>query len=51
MIAALCYACHTALDQGSKMSRQERHDMWEEAHRQTIKFLIENEYLIVNRNM
>lgn len=51
MIAALCYTCHSALDQGSKMSKQERHEMWEEAYRKTMKFLIENEYLIVNRSM
>ena len=47
MIAALCYTCHTALDQGSKMSRQERHDMWEEAHRATIGWLFENNKLTV----
>lgn len=35
-IAALCYRCHADLDQGSKMSKEERRDVWEEAHRGTI---------------
>jgi len=50
MIAALCYNCHMEIDQGNKLSKQERIDQWEEAHRATIKWLIENEYLIVNPN-
>ena len=39
-IAALCYRCHADLDQGSKMSKEERRDVWEEAHRGTIGELI-----------
>lgn len=35
-IAALCYRCHADLDQGSKMSKEERKEVWEEAHRRTI---------------
>lgn len=41
-IAALCFKCHTELDQGSKLSKQERIEMWEEAHRATIGWLFEN---------
>jgi hypothetical protein len=41
-IAALCYTCHADLDQGSKMSKQERINMWEEAHRKTVGWLFEN---------
>ena len=41
-IAALCYTCHTELDQGSKMSKEERVNMWEAAHRKTIGWLFEN---------
>jgi hypothetical protein len=48
MIAALCYNCHMEIDQGSKLSKQERIDIWEEAHRNTMKWLIESEHLIVN---
>jgi hypothetical protein len=51
LIAALCYTCHMEIDQGSKLSKQERIDIWEEAHRKTMTWLIENEYLIVNSRM
>ena len=42
-IAALCYKCHTELDQGKNMLREERLNMWEDAHRATIGWLFENE--------
>jgi hypothetical protein len=35
-IASLCYRCHSELDQGSRMSKEERVQMWEDAHRGTI---------------
>ena len=38
-VAALCYNCHTELDQGNKLSKLERKEMWEEAHRATIGWL------------
>jgi len=38
-VAALCYQCHSDLDQGKDMSRDERNEMWEEAHRATIGWL------------
>ena len=44
-IAALCSACHHELDQGVKLSRQERLELWEEAHRRTIGWLFESGYL------
>ena len=40
--AALCFTCHSELDQGSKMSKDERREMWEEAHRKTIGWLFES---------
>ena len=46
-IAALCYGCHMELDQGTSMSKQERVEMWDEAHRKTIGWLFENDYLEV----
>lgn len=42
-VAALCYTCHMELDQGSSMSKAERVEMWEEAHRKTIGQLFEQE--------
>jgi len=44
-IAALCFRCHSELDQGSKMTKQERVDMWEDAHRRTIAWLFESGHL------
>lgn len=46
-IAALCMTCHQELDQGSTMSKDERRQMWEEAHRKTIGWLFDNGYLKV----
>ena len=44
-IAALCYSCHSQLDQGSKMSKEDRVDIWEMAHRKTIGWLFDNDHL------
>ena len=44
-IAALCYGCHMELDQGNKLSKEERVNLWDEAHRKTIGWLFENEHL------
>jgi len=44
-IASLCFLCHSELDQGKNLSKQERIEMWEEAHRKTIGLLFENGYL------
>lgn len=48
-IASLCYRCHSDLDQGSTMSKQERLDMWEEAHRRTIGLLFERGIIVLQR--
>jgi hypothetical protein len=40
-IAALCYHCHFDIDQGKTLSKQERFDVWDEAHRKTIGWLFE----------
>ena len=44
-IAALCFSCHSELDQGQKLSKSERVEMWEEAHRKTLGELVEREIL------
>jgi hypothetical protein len=46
-IAFLCARCHHEVDQGSKWSRQDRVDLWEEAHMRTIGWLFESGYLVV----
>jgi hypothetical protein len=35
-VAAICPACHVEIDSGKNLSRQERIDTWEQAHRSTI---------------
>ena len=40
-ISALCNKCHMELDQGRTMSKAERIELWEDAHRRTIGALFE----------
>ena len=40
-VAALCVNCHTDIDSGKSLSKQERRDLWDEAHRRTIGELFE----------
>jgi hypothetical protein len=35
-VAALCPACHAELDSGKTLTKQERRDEWDAAHRSTI---------------
>jgi hypothetical protein len=46
-IAAMCFSCHSNLDQGNTMSKEERVEMWDEAHRKTIGWLFEKDRLKV----
>ena len=46
-VAALCFRCHSNLDQGYQMSKEERTELWEEAHRKTIGWLFENDHIEV----
>jgi hypothetical protein len=48
-VASLCFMCHMELDQGKNLSKQERVEMWEEAHRKTISLLFENNHFEVKR--
>lgn len=41
-IAALCFRCHSNLDQGTTMSKTERREMWLNAHYKTITWLFES---------
>lgn len=41
LCAALCVECHSALDQGRDMTRQERREMWDQAYIRTVQLLIE----------
>lgn len=46
-ICAICYSCHMELDQGTKWSKQERIEKWEDAHRAFIGWLFENEHITI----
>lgn len=48
-VAALCFPCHAAIDQGHRMSKEEKQQAWEKAHRKTIGFLFEKGKLNVIR--
>ena len=41
-ISALCPECHAYIDQGKDLGKEERKQMWDEAHRRTIGALFEN---------
>lgn len=46
-IAALCFRCHYELDQGAKLNRQERREMWLDAHLKTMAWLFENDKVVI----
>jgi ribosomal protein S27AE len=41
--AALCYWCHMELDQGKDLSKADREELWENAHRKTIGWLFDTD--------
>lgn len=45
--AALCPICHRELDQGTKMTRQERREFWKDAFITTIVRMIERGLLVL----
>ena len=46
-IAAMCYSCHMEIDQGKSLSKAERIEIWEEAHRKSVGWLFENSHIDV----
>ena len=48
-IAAMCFKCHYELDQGKNLSKEERVNMWEAAHRKTVGWLFENDLISLKR--
>ena len=39
LVAALCFRCHYEIDQGSKLSKEERMEKWLKAHSKTVNAL------------
>ena len=46
-IAYLCSMCHARIDNGKELSREERIELWENAHRRTIGYLFTSGHLEV----
>ena len=46
-ISYLCSMCHARIDNGKELSREERIDLWENAHRRTIGYLFTSGHLEV----
>lgn len=46
-IAALCFTCHASIDQGAHLTKAERIELWETAHRSTMGWLFLTEKLAV----
>ena len=46
-VAALCFRCHTNIDQSNALTKHQKQYLWEEAHRKTIGQLFERELIKV----
>jgi hypothetical protein len=46
-IASLCYTCHSEIDQGKRLNKAERVQMFEDAHRSTIGEFFERGFIAV----
>lgn len=46
-VAALCFGHHAEIDQGVKLTKEQRTELWDEAHRKTIGKLFEDGWLEV----
>ena len=50
LVASLCFKCHSYLDQGKEMSREERRDFWNQAYINTMQAMIERGILKVQKH-
>lgn len=41
LVVALCPTCHSAMDQGKEMTREERREMWNRNYIKQMAFLVE----------
>lgn len=49
LVASLCFRCHIELDQGARLTKEERRELWNAAHLKTLHTLIEQGILGVKR--
>lgn len=40
LIASLCFQCHTELDQGKTLNKEQKQEMWQKAHIKTVDKLV-----------
>ena len=40
-VASLCFKCHSEIDQGNRMDKEERREAWMNAHVKTLRALFE----------
>lgn len=40
LCASLCHTCHMMLDQGRTLTKQQRIDLWTDAHKKTVPELV-----------
>jgi hypothetical protein len=48
-IAALCHTCHFQIDQGFLWDKNQKREIWDEAHRRTIGWLFDNDLIVLKR--
>jgi hypothetical protein len=46
-IAALCHLCHFQIDPGFTWNKEQKREIWDEAHRRTIGWLFDNDLISV----
>ena len=47
LVASLCFECHSEMDNGKTLTKEERRDMWNRAYINTMKEFIEREWLVI----
>jgi hypothetical protein len=47
LVASLCFECHSEMDNGKSLTKEERRDMWNRAYINTMKEFIEREWLVI----
>ena len=45
LVVALCPDCHHELDQGTKMTKEQRRDFWNDCYIKQMQYMIETEML------
>jgi hypothetical protein len=47
LVCSMCFECHSEMDNGKILTKDERRDMWNRAFISTMKEFIEREWLVV----